>query len=107
MFSYHKHIGERYQVTTSIRMHCVFSETRERSIESTINCLLKFPLFDVHRELLMDIVCPNESVLPNISDDSSVTNILLYGSNALNPTQNKEILNATLEHIQKIGRFAS
>ena len=38
----------------------------------------------------MDIVSPIASVLSNISDESSVTNILLYGSKALNPTQNKD-----------------
>ena len=45
------------------------------------------------------------SVLPNISDDTSMTNILLYKSTALTSTRNKEILNATLEYIQNTGRL--
>ena len=65
------------------------------------------PLFDVQRELLMDVVCPIVSFLPNIVDDLSLTNVLLYGSKALNLTQNKEILNATLEYVQNTGRFAN
>ena len=81
--------------------------TCQSGIESTTHYLLKCPLFDVHRELLMDIVSPIASVLSNISDESSVTNILLYGSKALNPTQNKEILNATLAYVQNTGRFAN
>ena len=80
--------------------------TSESGIESTTHFLLKCPLFDDHRESLMDIVDPFVSILPNVSD-SSVTNILLYGSRALNPTQNKEILNATLEYVQNTGRFAN
>ena len=80
--------------------------TCQSGIESTTHFLLKCPLFDDHRESLMDIVDPFVSILPNVSD-SSVTNILLYGSRALNPTQNKEILNATLEYVQNTGRFAN
>ena len=53
----------------------------------------------------MGIVQAIVSVLPNISDDASMTNILLYGSKALNPTQNKNILNATLVYIQNTERF--
>ena len=81
--------------------------TCQSGIESTTHFLLKCPLFDVHRELLMDIVSPIASVQSNISDESSVTNILLYGSKALNPTQNNEILNATLAYVQNTGRFAN
>ena len=55
----------------------------------------------------MGIVQATVSVLPNISDDTSMTNILLYGSKALSPTKNKEILNATLVYIQNTGRFGS
>ena len=76
-------------------------------IESTIHFLLHCPMFDDHREVLMDIVEPIVHGLSNISDETSMSNILLYGSKALNPTQNKEILNATLVYAQSTGRFTS
>ena len=44
----------------------------------------------------MGVVQATVSVLPSISDDTSTTNILLYGSEALTRTQKKEILDATL-----------
>ena len=53
----------------------------------------------------MNIVQPIVYGLSNISNDTSMTNILLYGSKALNPTKNKEILTATLVYVQTTGRF--
>ena len=79
--------------------------TCQSGIESTSHFLLYCPLFDDQREVLKDTVQPIIRVLPNISDDTSMTTILLYGSKALNPTHNKEILNATLAYIQNTGRF--
>ena len=79
--------------------------TCQSGIESTTHFFLKCSLFNDHRELLLNIVSPIVSVLPNISD-SNVTNIFLYGNKALNPTQNKEILNATLEYIKNTGRLS-
>ena len=79
----------------------------QSGIESTIHFLLHCPMFDDHREVLMDIVEPIVHGLSNISDETSMSNILLYGSKALNPTQNKKILNATLVYAQSRGRFTS
>ena len=79
--------------------------TCQSGIESTSHFLLYCPLFDDQREVLKDAVQPIIRVLPNISDDTSMTTILLYGSKALNPTQYKEILNAALAYIQNTGRF--
>ena len=79
--------------------------TCQSGIESTSHFLLYCPLFNDQREVLKDAVQPIIRVLPNISDDTSMTTILLYGSKALNPTHNKEILNATLAYIQNTGRF--
>ena len=72
-----------------------------------IHFLLHCPMFDDHREALKDIVEPIVHGLSNISDESSMSNISLYGSKALNPAQNKEILNATLVYAQSTGRFTS
>ena len=55
----------------------------------------------------MSIVQPIVHSLSNISNDKSMSKILLYGSKALNPTQKKEILNATLVYAQTTGRFTS
>ena len=77
----------------------------QSGIESTTHFLLKCPLFDAHREIMMNVVLPITSELPN-SDDESMVNVLLYGSKTLNPTQNIDILNATLAYIQSTGRFA-
>ena len=55
----------------------------------------------------MDIVEPIVRGLSNISNDTSMSNILLYGSKALNPTKNKEILTATLVYAQTTGRFTN
>ena len=79
----------------------------QSEIESTSHFLLHCPLFNDHREVLMGTVQTIVSVLPNISDDTSMTNILLYGSTALTSTRNREILNGTLEYIQNTGRFRS
>ena len=45
----------------------------------------------------MDIVRPIVTLLPIIYGDKNMTNILLYRTKALKQTENKEILNATLE----------
>ena len=79
----------------------------QSGIESNIHFLLKCPQFTTQRELLMNTVQPIINTLPSIPDDKSWTNILLYGSKALNPTLNKKILIATLEYIQNTGRFAN
>ena len=79
----------------------------QSGIESTIHFLLHCPIYDDHREVLMNIVQPIVHGLSNISNDKIMSNILLYGSKALNPIQNKEILNATLVYVQTTGRFTS
>ena len=55
----------------------------------------------------MSIVQPIIHGLSNIFNDKNMSKILLYGSKSLNPTQNKEILNATLVYAQTTGRFTS
>ena len=79
----------------------------QSGIESTIHFLLHCPIYDDQREVLMSIVQPIIHGLSNISNDKSMSKILLYGSKSLNPTQNKEILNATLVYAQTTGRFTS
>ena len=44
--------------------------------------------------------------LPNISLNSTLCKVLLYGSKTPNPAQNKDILTTTLTYICKTGRFS-
>ena len=74
--------------------------------ESTIHFLLQCPLFNVHREDLMNKIQPIVSNLPHVSEHPTLCNILLYGSKNLDPPQNKEILNTTLIYIRSTGRFS-
>ena len=53
----------------------------------------------------MEKIQPLVSNLPNISENSTLCKVLLYGNKTLNPAQNKEILNTTLTYICNTGRF--
>ena len=79
--------------------------TCNSGVETTVHYLLYCPLFVTHREELMEIVQPILNSTPNV-DDLVMSHILLYGKKALNPTQNREILNATLDYIRNTGRFS-
>ena len=74
---------------------------------SPTHFLFHCPLLNDDTVVLMNIAHAIVSVLPNISDDASMDNILLYGSKALNLTQNNEILNATLVFVQNTGYFGN
>ena len=74
--------------------------------ESTIHFLLQCPLFNVHREDLMNKIQPVVRDLPHVSEHPTLCSILLYGSKNLDPPQNKEILNTTLIYIRNTGRFS-
>ena len=76
----------------------------QSGVESTIHFLLHCPFFNAHREDLLSIIQPVLGDLPS-TDDSTLTNILLYGSKTLSPEQNKQILNSTLSYIKNTGRF--
>ena len=72
--------------------------------ETTDHFLLFCPIFNAHREKLMDTVNPIVSRLnPNLLHFNK---ILLYGSESLNQAENKAILEATLSFITNTGRFS-
>ena len=74
--------------------------------ESTLHFLLSCPMFDAHRVKLLETVTPVINKLNLELDNSVLGKILLYGDRALNPTQNKTILEATLDYIRKSGRLS-
>ena len=53
----------------------------------------------------MDKIQPIVRDLPHISENSTLCNILLYGSKILDTAKNKEILDTTLIYIRSTGRF--
>ena len=63
-------------------------------------------MFDAHRVKLLETVTPVINKLNLELDNSVLDKILLYGDRALNPTQNKIILEATLDYIRKSGRLS-
>ena len=72
--------------------------------ESTIHFLTCCPIFNAHRERMMELVQPIVGQL-NV-DDSDLSKILLYGIKELSQAQNQEILKATLNYIRETGRFS-
>ena len=72
--------------------------------ESTIHFLICCPIFNAHRERMMELVQPIIGQL-NV-DDSDLSKILLYGIKELSQAQNQEILKATLNYIRETGRFS-
>ena len=77
--------------------------------ESTGHFLLKCPFFTAPRKKLFEAVDSlTEGKLPHLNtlDNFSLTEILLYGHESLNPNQNKGVLNATIDYIQNTERFA-
>ena len=79
-----------------------------RGAESTEHFILKCPFFAAPRKKLLETVDSLiEGKLPPVHtlENSSLTEILLYGHETLNPPQNKAILNATIDYIRKTERF--
>ena len=77
------------------------------SSESTNHFLLKCPLFDEHRTDLFRIVNPI-LVMNNIAlNDDEIVHLLLYGHEKLNLCENKNILKATINFINKTLRFST
>ena len=77
--------------------------------ESTGPFLLKCPFFTAPRKKLFETDDSLiEGKLPRVDnlENSSLTEILLYGHGSLNPSQNKGALNATINYIHKTERFA-
>ena len=71
--------------------------------ETTEHFLLSCPLFKTHREKLMETIDPLISKLnPNILP---LNEILLYGSKLLKATENKAILEASIQFITDTGRL--
>ena len=75
--------------------------------ESTLHFLLTCPLFNTFRERLFETINPVINQLNMELDDKYLCQILLYGNDALNPIQNRSILEATLDYIQKTKRLSS
>ena len=76
--------------------------------ESTEHFLLKCPSYtEPRKELLTTINSVIELKIQSVHafDNISLIEILLYGHENLNPSQNKGILSATIDYIQKTERF--
>ena len=74
--------------------------------ESTIHFLLCCPIFNAHRERMMELVQPIIGELTSNFDDANLSKVLLYGIKELSQAQNQEILKATLRYIRETGRFS-
>ena len=78
-----------------------------KGIETTDHFLLECSLFKIHRARLLSVINPITSKLyPWDSVTNSVrSDLLLYGDEKLNPTENLSILRATINYIQGTERF--
>ena len=78
-----------------------------KGIETTDHFLLECSLFKIHRARLLSVINPITSKLyPWDSVTNSVrSDLLLYGDEKLNPTENLSILRATINYIQDTERF--
>ena len=76
-------------------------------IENNIHFLLKCTNFDNQRKNLLETVYPILSSLYDLEQlkESNLASILLYGDNKLTLTQNRKILNATINFILSSKRF--
>ena len=74
--------------------------------ESTVHFLLLCPLFNTFRESLLETINPIINQLNIELDNTLLSQILLYGNKALNPIQNRSILEATLDYIHKTKRLS-
>ena len=70
--------------------------------ESTNHFLLSCPLFKTHRGKLMETI---EPFISKLNSNSSLNELLLYGSQSLEDVENKAILEASLQFIADTGRF--
>ena len=74
--------------------------------ETTLHFLLSCPMFSTHRVKLLETINPF-LISKNLElDSSALCKVLLYGNKVFNPSQNKTILEATLEFIRNSERFS-
>ena len=71
--------------------------------ETTTHFLLLCPLFKTHREKLMKTIKPFTANLD--LNSPQINELLLYGLQSLKDTENKAILEASLQFIADTGRF--
>ena len=64
-------------------------------------------MYDAQREKLLETVTPILDKVNSDLNDSLLEKVLLYGDSNLNPSQNKIILDSTLNFIQETGRFTN
>ena len=76
------------------------------AVESTRHFLLHCPIFDTHREKLLEDIDPFIRKLNLNPEDQNFDKILLYGNDFLPIHENKDILEATLAFINNSGRFS-
>ena len=74
--------------------------------ESTLHFLLLCPLFNSLRSSLLETVTPIINEFNVVNDNDLLCEILLYGHKDLNPTQNQNILEATLDYILHSRRLS-
>ena len=76
-------------------------------IETTEHFLMNCPLFKIQRDSLLSVVNPFfsklKAAIPTLS--SNLAQILLYGNENLNPSENSSILKATIDFIRTSERF--
>ena len=75
--------------------------------ESTLHFLLLCPLFNNLRSRLFEIVNPIINQTNIGLDNNILSKILLYGHKDLNPEQNQNILEATLDYIHISRRLST
>ena len=75
--------------------------------ESTLHFLLSCPMYNAQRGKLLETVTPILDKVNSDLNDSLLEKVLLYGDSNLNPSQNKIILDSTLNFIQETGRFTN
>ena len=98
--SHLRHHKKRHKFADTLSDKCLC----KKGVEDTHHFLMSCPLYTSHRVTLFSCV---EPILQNHDiTATNFVNILLYGHPSLNDSENKVILNSTLDYITKTKRFA-
>ena len=98
--SHLRHHKKRHKFADTLSDKCLC----KKGVEDTHHFLMSCPFYTSHRVTLFSCV---EPILQNHNiTATNLVNILLYGHPSLNDSENKVILNSTLDYITKTKRFA-
>ena len=73
-------------------------------VETTNHLILHCPYYENERRILLASICSIKSSILN-QNDNNIVKTLLYGLDSLSETQNRSILNATMEFLTFFNRF--